>query len=80
MSHTAYFHECEHEGDLDNYIEDLHNSGATILNSDLNYEEETAEVEFAVEDIENFKIAFSNCPGVPGAVFFLINSMPGQCC
>ena len=44
MKVTLHFHECEHQGDLDNYLNDLMDSSATILTSEINYDEETAEV------------------------------------
>ena len=48
MKATIYFHECEHNSDLENYLNDLKDSGADILSSNLDYEEETAEVKIEV--------------------------------
>lgn len=44
------FYECEHGGDLDKYINDLHACGASVVNCEPNYEAETAEVEISVDD------------------------------
>lgn len=49
MKVTLHFHECEHQGDLDNYLNDLMDSSATILTSEINYDEETAKVEVEVD-------------------------------
>jgi len=45
-----YFYECEHEGDLGNYKEDVRDSGGKILNSGLNYEAETGWLEVEIDD------------------------------
>ena len=66
MRTTIYFTECEHQGDLDNYLHDLRLCGATILSSSINSEAETARVEIEYPDsfIESFKksesFGFSN--------------------
>jgi hypothetical protein len=44
MKVNLEFHECEHNADLENYLSDLRDSGADIISSNLDYEEETAEV------------------------------------
>lgn len=31
------FTECEHDGDLDNYIQDIESSGGCVINSTVNY-------------------------------------------
>jgi len=51
---TILFSECEHNGDLDTYIEDLGNSGATILSSEVNGDSEEGRVEIQVEDTKEF--------------------------
>ncbi len=43
------FTECEHEGDLENYLGDLRESGAKIADSDINYEAEVGHVTIEVE-------------------------------
>lgn len=53
------FHECEHYGDLENYMNDLIESGAFITGNNLNYNEETADVRFSVENKQEFLIKFS---------------------
>ena len=57
MKTTLYFSECEHDGDLDNYVSDVINSGATIISSQINHDEETArvEIEYQPEFVEKFK-------------------------
>lgn len=48
------FEECEHPGDLENYKQDLINCDATIVESKLDYEDETAIVIIEVEDYNRF--------------------------
>lgn len=55
---TVYFHECEHEGDLDNYITDLQNSGASVLSSSCDSDEETGVVKIRVKDFNSFLTKF----------------------
>lgn len=61
ISRTIYFHECEHEGDLRNYQGDLRASGASILSSHCDSEQETGQIRIQVEDekyaafLEKFK-------------------------
>ena len=55
------FYECEHGGDMDNYIDDLYESGAVIVSSQLNFDEETYKivVDFEKEEKkEKFLIKF----------------------
>ena len=33
------FRECEHDGDLDNYIYDIKESGGTIINKEIDYDD-----------------------------------------
>ena len=49
---TLTFSECEHEGDLDNYLSDIIKSGGKILLSKINYSEESAEVVVEYEEDE----------------------------
>jgi hypothetical protein len=55
----ANFYECEHDGDLDNYIGDIVSSGGKIISSSVDSDEETGTVVFEVEDkptfVEKFK-------------------------
>lgn len=44
MRATVNFTECEHMGDLDNYLHDLCESGATIVDYDINEEAEAGHV------------------------------------
>lgn len=66
MKTTMYFSECEHDGDLDNYVSDIINCGGKIISSQINHDEETARVEIEYEPgfVEKFKktdsIDFSN--------------------
>lgn len=45
-----HFYECEHEGDLGDYKEDIRACGGRILNSGLNYEAETGWVDVEIDD------------------------------
>jgi len=56
---NIYFYECEHNGDLDNYKEDVRASGGDILNSGLDYEAETGWLKVRVEDKEAFMKKFA---------------------
>jgi hypothetical protein len=53
------FYECEHWGDLDNYISDLTCSGAEILSKDLDEEEESGIVYISVSNKKEFLEEFS---------------------
>lgn len=58
MRKTILFTECEHNGDLQNYIEDLELAGAKIIQEIPDFDAEEARVIIEVENIENFKIAY----------------------
>ena len=58
MTKTISFSECEHDGDLGNYEDDLQNSGAKIISSTCDSESETGEVTIEVADYEDFKKKF----------------------
>lgn len=66
MKKTLIFSECEHEGDLRNYEDDLRDSGATIISSECNYEAETGTIEIEIDDkdyksfVEKFNETDSN--------------------
>lgn len=53
------FCECEHDGDLDNYLGDIRDCGGKVLSSNVDSDEETGTVVFEVEDkpafVEKFK-------------------------
>jgi hypothetical protein len=40
MRTSLEFYECEHNGDLDNYIEDIESCGGCVINSSINLEAE----------------------------------------
>ena len=48
------FHECEHPGDLNNYIDDITSCGGNIIDKELHYDSETALVDVSVEDKDEF--------------------------
>lgn len=50
MKATLYFYECEHNGDLDEYISDIVKSGGKILDKKINYEAETARVDVEIDE------------------------------
>ena len=56
MKGVLYFSECEHNGDLDEYISDIVNCGGKILSKEINYEAERGKVE--VEFDETFADKF----------------------
>ena len=44
------FSECEHSGDLENYLEDIQKSGGRVICSSVGDEEEVGEVIVDIED------------------------------
>ena len=44
------FYECEHEGDLEDYLHDMRKAGAIILGTGINYSAEIGVVRFRVKD------------------------------
>lgn len=48
------FYECEHNQDMQNYISDMVNCGAKIINSELDSDDETCTIIYSVEDQEEF--------------------------
>lgn len=46
--------ECEHEGDLENPFKNLRNSGAAILEYEINEEAETAKVLIQIDNVKEF--------------------------
>lgn len=57
---VATCHECEHEGDMGNYLYDLRKSGAEILGSSINHDEETGEITMRIPDAVDFMQKFKN--------------------
>ena len=47
------FYECEHQGDLDNYISDLP-KGVYVTHRSINYSAETGNITIQVEDDKAF--------------------------
>jgi hypothetical protein len=45
-----HFCECEHNGDLDNYKDDIRASGGKVVGSELNYEAETGWVDVEIDE------------------------------
>ena len=56
MKTQLSFYECEHDGDLENYISDVHESGGTVIARDLNYEAEIGTI--VVDHDEKFMDRF----------------------
>ena len=59
-----HFGECEHEGDLNRYMEDLTQSGAHVILHELNYEAETAEVHVEIKDKKDFLTRFKQTDSI----------------
>lgn len=59
----ATFYECEHNGDLDRYKDDIVKCGGKIISAVINDEEEEGTIVFEVPDkpsfIEKFKLTDS---------------------
>lgn len=51
---TIIFYECEHNGDLQSYIHDVVDSGGNVIDSEINYDAEKAEVLVEVNDKNEF--------------------------
>lgn len=51
---TLHFSECEHNGDLQSYVNDIVESGGNIKSSSINYEEENAVVVIELNDYNDF--------------------------
>ena len=56
---TISFYECEHQGDLDNILEDMRSCGAKIGYTQLNVDAETCTIEYEVEDMGKFTNQFT---------------------
>ena len=54
MKTTLYFTECEHNGDLQNYIEDIQLSGGRIIDTDIDIHEETCSIKFEFDNKDEF--------------------------
>ena len=59
MSNTTYpknicvtFGECEHEGDMEHYVEELSRAGASILNASLDGDNENCSIEMRIPSAE----------------------------
>lgn len=57
---TIYFSECEHQGDLDNYIEDIENCNGHVSDYIFDHDNETAECIVEVIDESIFLSEFEN--------------------
>jgi hypothetical protein len=57
MRKAITFSECEHDGDVNNYKQDLIDSGATIIevNPDFDSEEVTIVIDYEKDFIDKFK-------------------------
>ena len=64
MKHEIEFYECEHDGDLNNYISDLQESGASVIDSNINHEAEIGHVTIEVEDYEAFLEKFKETDSI----------------
>ena len=53
------FTEVEHEGDLDSYCHDISDSGALVVSTEINEDEEYGIVEVDVDGIKDFREKFS---------------------
>lgn len=58
MTFHLRFYECEHQGDLYSYLDELTSCGASVLDSTLNEDQEEAVVKVEVADFKAFKAAW----------------------
>jgi uncharacterized protein YbcV (DUF1398 family) len=63
MTTRVHFDECEHYGDLSNYRADLIGSGAGVVNSEIDLEEETCVFTIEVDDLDRFMERFEKTQG-----------------
>lgn len=52
------FYECEHDGDADNYRDDIRDSGGKITGTKLNYDAETCTIDVQVSNYNTFMKKF----------------------
>jgi len=52
-------YECEHHGDVQSALSEIHESGGKVLSSELHYEREVAVVHVEAEDYKEFNNKFS---------------------
>jgi hypothetical protein len=71
MRRRIFFEECEHPGDLENYKQDLISAGASIVESQIEYDSESATVLIEVEgnDMTDFILAFQMTDSYEFATF-----------
>lgn len=55
---TLTFYECEHEGDLDNYADDVRECGGKVIDSEINEDAEIGRLTVQVEDKATFLAKF----------------------
>jgi len=60
MRKSIEFYECEHGGDLENYLSDMRDCGATIISSYVDSEDEIGYVTYEVENSDDFIYKFIN--------------------
>jgi hypothetical protein len=57
-TYTLRFSECEHQGDLENYKNDIQNSGGVILDSGVDSDNEEGWIKTSIEDKDAFMLKF----------------------
>ena len=67
---TIRFCECEHDGDLDNYLDDLRSAGAKVIGSSVDPEEEMGTVSVEFEDEQTFMKAWHKTESCGFSTFF----------
>ena len=62
MRKSIEFYECEHGGDLENYLSDMRDCGATIISSYVDSEDEIGYVTYEVDEdnLETFMDKFKD--------------------
>ncbi len=58
MKFFLRFYECEHQGDLNTYLDDVRASGGQVLQSQLSEDDEEGVAQIQVSDFSAFKAAF----------------------
>ena len=54
MKFNIYFSECEHEGDLDNYADDIRKADGIVISSSLDTGSEEGRITVETSDFKSF--------------------------
>ena len=58
MTFNIYFSECEHDGDLDNYADDIRKADGIVVSTLLDYDGEEGKITVETSDFKSFMEKF----------------------